>query len=100
MLENYYPVVVQALAGPDKIIYAYFSDGRITRFDMLPIIANGGVFARLDDDAFFQNAITVLNDTVAWDVSGVFDPTTCIDIDPFVLYKAEVVADPLTESVA
>ena len=100
MNENYYPVVVQALAGPDKFVYAYFSDGRITRFDMKPLIAKGGVFTRLEDDVFFTKSIVVLNDTVAWDVSGEFDPTTCIDIDPFVLYEAEAVADPLAESVA
>lgn len=47
-------------------------------------IAGGGVFERLADDSFFEEALTVLNDTVAWDVSGHYDPITCIDIDPFV----------------
>lgn len=47
-------------------------------------IAGGRVFERLADDSFFEEALTVLNDTVAWDVSGHYDPITCIDIDPFV----------------
>ena len=96
---DYFPEVVQALAGPDRTVYAYFSDGRITRFDMKPLIAGGGVFSRLVSDDFFREAITVLNGTVAWDASGTYDPSTCIDIDPVVVYEAERVADPL-ESVA
>ena len=40
---------------------------------------------------------TVLNDTVAWDVSGRYDPATCIDLDPFTVYAAERVSDPLED---
>lgn len=32
---------------------------------------------------------------LAWDPSGQYDPTNCIDIDPFAVYEAPVVADPL-----
>ena len=99
MRTEYFPTVVQVVAGPDKTVYAYFSDGRITRLDMKESIAAGGVFERLADDSFFANALTVLNGTVAWDVSGRFDPRTCIDVDPFTAYEAERVADPL-EGVA
>ncbi|NGM17815.1 DUF2442 domain-containing protein [Eggerthellaceae bacterium zg-893] len=95
MESQYFPTVVQAVAGPDKTVYAYFSDGRITCVDMAPSIEAGGVFSRLEDEGFFAEALTVLNDTVAWDVSGRFDPTTCIDIDPFTAYESPIVADPL-----
>ncbi|MGN0077471.1 MAG: DUF2442 domain-containing protein [Coriobacteriales bacterium] len=98
-MEQYYPVVCQAVAGPDRVVYAYFTDGKITRYDVSELIERGGIFARLADEQFFANAITVLNSTVAWDVSGCFDPTTCIDIDPFTLYNSQAVADPL-ESAA
>ena len=100
MVASYFPCVVQALAGPDKTVYAYFSDGRITQMDMKPEIARGVVFERLADEAFFADALTVLNDTVAWDVSGVYDSTSCIDIDPFTVYDAQMVSDPLEEAVA
>lgn len=99
MRTEYFPTVVQVVVGPDKTVFAYFSDGRIAQLDMKENIAAGGAFERLADDSFFVNALTVLNGTVAWDVSGHFDPGICIDIDPFITYEARRVADPL-EGVA
>lgn len=98
-MDAYYPEVVQAIAGPGRSIYVYFSDGRITRYDVAPLVARGGVFSSLEDERFFKDALTVLNGTAAWDVSGRYDPTSCIDIDPVTLYEAKRVKDPL-DSVA
>ena len=95
MVKEYFPVVVQAVAGPGRIVYAYFSNGQVKRYDMSSTIERGGVFAPLADETFFTERLTVLNDTVAWDVSGNYDPRDCIDIDPFEVYAAESVADPL-----
>ena len=97
MYEKYYPVVVQALVGHDYTVYAYFSDGSIKKLDMKPVIAKGGVFDPLKDKAFFANRLTVLSNTVAWDMSGNFDPTKCIDIDPFTVYEGQAVSDPLAD---
>ncbi len=97
MEEKYYPVVAQALAGQDYTVYAYFTDGTIHLFDMKPLIAGGGLFERLTQGTFFTDNLTVLNSTVAWDLSGCYDPTNCIDIDPFVIYESERVEDPLKE---
>ena len=98
MEKEYYPVVVQAVAGEGRKVSAYFSDGSIRLYDMAPAIKRGGVFAPLADEGFFTQRLTVMNDTVAWDLSGRYDPEDCIDIDPFTLYAAPAVADPL-ESV-
>lgn len=95
MEKEYFPVVVQAVAGEGRTVYAYFSDGQVKQYDMAPAIARGGVFAPLADEAFFTERLTVLNDTIAWDLSGHYDPTDCIDIDPFEVYAAASVADPL-----
>lgn len=83
------------MAGPGRIVYAYFSDGQVKRYDMSSAIERGGVFAALADETFFAERLTVLNDTVAWDVSGHYDPRSCIDIDPLEVYAAESVSDPL-----
>ncbi|MBR3293097.1 MAG: DUF2442 domain-containing protein [Oscillospiraceae bacterium] len=98
MAKEYFPVVVQAVAGPERTVYAYFSDGKVTKYDMAPAIARGGVFTPLADEAFFSDKLTVMNDTVAWDLSGCYDPCNCIDIDPFEVYSAASIADPQAET--
>lgn len=50
---EYLPRVVQALAGDDYTVYAYFSDGSVRRADIKSLIERGGVFARLSDEDFF-----------------------------------------------
>ena len=97
MEEEYFPVVVQAVAGENFTVYAYFSDGSIHLYDVKPLIEAGGVFSRLKDNIFFTNRLTVMNSTLAWDLSGRFDPTDCIDIDPFTVYESQSVKDPLEE---
>ena len=77
---NYLATVVQAVPGDDFTVYAYFSDGTV----------------RLADPSFFRERLTVMNDAVAWDVSGSRDPYTCIDLDPCQMYDSACpVADPL-----
>ena len=55
MNEDYFPVVVQALAGDDFTVYAYYSDGSIRLADIKPIIEQGGIFSQLADPAFFRD---------------------------------------------
>ena len=95
MEQVYFPTVLQSVAGDDYLVYAYFSDGSIKCYDMKPLIRQGGVFDALKDEAVFKSALTVLNDTIAWDLTGSYDPTQCIDVDPFEVYNGETVSDPL-----
>ena len=97
MNEKYFPEVVQALAGEAYKVYVYFSDGSIHLYDMASLIQGGGVFSKLLDRDFFEKALTVMNGTIAWDLGGHYDPTNCIDIDPFDVYDAPSVKDPLEE---
>lgn len=94
------PKVLQAVAGENHTVYAYFHDGTVRLFDASPLLERGGVFIPLRDENFFRSRLTVLNDTVAWDVDGNRDPCTCIDLDPCELYEScPVVDDPLGEAV-
>ena len=95
MNDTVFPAVVQAVPGENYTIYAYMLDGTVRRVPVLPLIEQGGVFERLRDPDFFRNALTVLNNTVAWDLSGEHDPSNCIDLDPFMIAACAVVADPL-----
>lgn len=97
---DFIPKVVQAVAGEEFTVYAYFSDGSVRRLDAKPLIEKGGVFAPLQDPGFFRDRLTVLNDTVAWDMDGNRDPCTCVDLDPCELYETcPIVQDPLEEAI-
>lgn len=94
------PQVVQALAGEDFSVYIYFLDGAIRLLDAKPLLKQGGVFTPLCDETIFRNCLTVMNGTVAWDLDGTRDTSTCIDLDPYGLYSnCPPVADPLQEVI-
>ncbi|WP_460000528.1 hypothetical protein [Paradesulfitobacterium aromaticivorans] len=46
----------------------------------------GGIFIKLKNRNFFLNACTVMNGTLAWDVSGHRDTSDCNDICPDTIY--------------
>ena len=69
-MDTLFPKVLQAVAGEDFTVYLYFNDGSVRLYDAKPLLALGGVFAPLQDEAFFKSRLTVLNDTAAWDVTG------------------------------
>jgi len=47
------PKVVQAVAGRDFTVYAYFHDGAIRLLDAAPPVQKGGIFALLQHADFF-----------------------------------------------
>ncbi len=90
--------VLQVLPSDNYKVYIYFSDGRVKLYDVSHMVGKG-LFKRLEDWDFYINRCTVLNNTLAWDLSGRFDPYECIDIDPDTLYSNSVeVDDPLGET--
>lgn len=95
MNEELFPVVLQAVAGDDFTVYAYMLDGAVRKVSVKHLVEQGGVWERLRDETFFRDMLTVLNDTVAWDLSGNHDPADCIDIDPFTIAACEIVSDPM-----
>ena len=97
MQMTYSPEVVQVVPFPDRTVSVYFSDGKIVSYDVKPLL-DKGVFRALQDMDIFLNRCTILNDTLAWDISGDGDPTACIDIDPETLYKLEAIEDRLSVS--
>ncbi|MDR0347369.1 MAG: DUF2442 domain-containing protein [Coriobacteriales bacterium] len=95
---HYWPQVLQAVPGDNFTVYAYFSDGSIRLFDVKPLIYSGSVFEPLADVETFASRITVMNDTVAWDIQGDGDTRHCLDLDPFTIYESMAVVDPLAEA--
>ena len=78
--------VLQVIPTDDYKVYLYFSDGKVKLFDGKDLVKKG-IFQDLQDTTKFKNTCTVLNDTLAWDISGKYDPTNCLDLDLEELYK-------------
>lgn len=100
MDPRFMPEVLQVVPGIGYTVYAYFNDGTVHLFDASDLVKKGGVFSSLRDFTTFKSCLTVLNGTVAWDLTGKHDETDCIDIDPFVVYEAPEVEDPLEKTTA
>ena len=86
------PQIVQVVPTDEYKVYVYFEDGKIVLYDVSRLLEKE-VFKPLRDKKFFMSKCVILNDTLAWDVSGDMDPTRCIDIDPDTLYSLEAVED-------
>jgi hypothetical protein len=91
--------VLQAVPNNNYTVFVYFSDGSVRKVDVKPLIYSGSVFEPLSDIEVFKNTITVLNDTVAWDLEGNRDTRRCLDIDPLTIYETAAIADPLAAAV-
>lgn len=90
--------VIQVFPQKDYKIYVYFTDGKVKLYDASHL-AGKGVFKALENMDFYFSRCTVLNGTLAWDVSGTYDPANCIDVDPITLYNESIeVEDPLKDS--
>jgi hypothetical protein len=92
---HYFPQVLQAVTTGNYEVYAYFNDGSVRFVDIKPLIRPETVFEPLGDISVFKNRLTVLNGTVAWDLSGSRNPRDCIDLDPETIYSGDEVKDPL-----
>jgi len=79
--------VLQVVPTNDYKVYIYFADGKIKLFDASGLIKKG-VFQQLQNIDIFKSTCTVLNDTLAWDLSGKFDTYNCLDLDPEELYDS------------
>ncbi len=82
------PEVVQVIPKENYIVEVLFQDGKIVHYDVNHLLKKG-IFSKLNDKDFYKNRCTVINHTLAWDISGEYNPTNCIDIDPDVLYSIQ-----------
>ena len=78
--------VIQVYPTEDYRVYLYFTDGKVKLFDAKELVIQG-IFQQLKDAVIFRETCTVLNDTLAWDLSGKRDPSECLDLDPEELYE-------------
>ncbi|GAA0788413.1 DUF2442 domain-containing protein [Hathewaya limosa] len=83
---EYMPEVIQVIPTDDFKVYVYFDDGSIHLYDAKELILKG-IFKVLQDINIFKEKCTVLNGTLAWSLDDSYDESTCLDIDPFVIYE-------------
>lgn len=88
------PEIVQVVPMDDYKVYVYFEDGKIVCYDASKLIEKEA-FMVLKDLQLFKNTCTILNDTLAWDISGNRDVSACLDIDPYMLYELEEVNEKI-----
>lgn len=82
------PEVVQVIPNDNYVVEILFADGKIVYYDA-KLLLEKGVFQRLKDKTFFMERCTVMNHTLAWDISGRYDETNCLDLDPDMLYSIQ-----------
>ncbi|MBE5981858.1 DUF2442 domain-containing protein [Lacrimispora sp. AGF001] len=87
-MQDYFPVVVQVIPFDNYHVQVFFDDGKIVEYDASGLL-QGEVFKPLQNIQVFKDTCTVLNDTLAWDITGDRNPSECIDLDPFMLYELE-----------
>ena len=82
------PDIIQVVPHENYTVSVFFCDGKTVLYDVKPKL-NQGIFKLLNDLSFFMDNCTIMNGTLAWDLSGCRDETNCIDIDPDTLYSLE-----------
>lgn len=85
--------VIQVIPTDDYKVYVHMNDNTIHIYDAAPLLSKGGVFNKIKDIEIFKNTCTILNDTLAWDLSGCMDGINCIDICPDTLHECPEVHD-------
>lgn len=87
-MNEYFPTVVQVIPLDNFHVQVFFDDGKIVEYDATKDLQTE-LFEPLRDIEKFKDTCTVMNDTLAWDLSGNRDESNCIDIDPFMLYELD-----------
>jgi len=83
---DYFPEIVQVIPHEYFTVSVYFSDGKIVLYNIKPLL-HTEVFSKISNVNVFMESCTILNDTLAWDITGDRNESEYIDIDPDTLYN-------------
>ena len=90
-MKYYIPIVIQVKPLDNFHVYVNFDDGKIIDYDAMKDLQTE-LFEPLRDINVFKESCIIMNDTLAWDVTGNRDAGNCIDIDPFTLYEMDCIS--------
>ena len=81
------PKLYQVVPTCDYKVYLYYDNGEIKLYDCNWILNETGIFTKIHDIAAFKETCTIMNGTLAFDISYARDPYSCIDICPDTVYE-------------
>ena len=81
------PRIFQVVPNDDFTVRVYFDDGTVKKYDAKRLIDKGGIYTPLANLDFFADRCVIMNNTLAWDVSGIWDTELCIDVCPDMIYQ-------------
>ena len=84
------PRLFQVYPTDDFKVFLYYDNGEIKLYDCAWVLGEVGVFLKIHDVNVFKETCTVMNGTLAFDISRVRDPYTCIDICPDTVYEESI----------
>lgn len=68
-----FPKIVQVVPTQEHTVYVYFEDGKIVCYDVKPLLEKE-VFKVLKEIEYFMQTCTIMNGTLAWDISELSFP--------------------------
>lgn len=89
------PTLYQVLPTDDFKVYLYYDNGEIKLYDCFFIFTQSGIFEKIKDKTAFKKLCTIMNRTLAFDLSEQRDPSNCLDICPDTLYHESVKCDDI-----
>ena len=84
------PKLYQVYPTDDYKVYLYYDNGEIRLYDCGWILTETGIYEELHDINVFKDLCTIMNGTLAFDISRCRDPYQCIDICPDTVYENSV----------
>ena len=84
------PKLFQVYPTDEYKVYLYYDNGEIKLYDCSWILKETGVFTKIHDIAMFRELCTIMNGTLAFDISLARAPYCCIDICPDTIYEDSI----------
>ncbi len=87
------PVLYQVLPTNDYKVYLYYDNGEIKLYDCSFILENERLYKKIQQIEDFKRLCTIMNRTLAFDISEKLDLCNCIDFCPDTIYLESVKVD-------
>ncbi len=86
------PKLFQVIPTDSYSVYLFYDTGEIKLYDCSWILDRNGVFEKIHELSLFKSLCTIMNGTLAWDISGNRDTSYCIDLCPDTIYSESIKA--------